>query len=106
MKIDGVACALTYEKGRLTRAATRGDGRVGEDITANVRTIRGVPARLLVDDPPAVIEVRGEMYLPITLDVDQLPFIRPGGTPSSVNNHPPNVRMEKHSIPPLATRTS
>lgn len=47
-----------------------------------------------------------EMYLPINLDADQLPFIRPGGTPSSVNNHPPNVRMEKHSIPPLATRTA
>ena len=47
-----------------------------------------------------------EMYLPINLDVDQLPFIRPGGTPSSVNNHPPNVRMEKHSIPPLATRAA
>ena len=47
-----------------------------------------------------------EMYLPINLDQDQLPFIRPGGTPSSVNNHPPNVRMEKHSIPPLATRTA
>ena len=47
-----------------------------------------------------------EMYLPINLDFDQLPFIRPGGTPSSVNNHPPNVRMEKHSIPPLATRTA
>jgi len=47
-----------------------------------------------------------EMYLPINLDFDQLPFIRPGGTPASVNNHPPNVRMEKHSIPPLATRTA
>src|SRR4051812_12044796 len=47
-----------------------------------------------------------EMYLPINLDFDQLPFIRPGGTPSSVNNHPPNVRMEKHSIPPLAHRTA
>jgi len=47
-----------------------------------------------------------EMFLPINLDFDQLPFIRPGGTPSSVNNHPPNVRMEKHSIPPLATRTA
>jgi DNA ligase (NAD+) len=86
LKIDGVACALTYEKGRLTRAATRGDGRVGEDITANVRTIRGVPARLLVDDPPAVIEVRGEMYLPIKafeqlndqlLDAGQKPFANP-----------------------------
>jgi hypothetical protein len=47
-----------------------------------------------------------EMYLPINLDFDQLPFIRPGGTPASVNNHPPNVRMEKHSIPPLATRSA
>jgi nitrate/TMAO reductase-like tetraheme cytochrome c subunit len=47
-----------------------------------------------------------EMYLPINLDFDQLPFIRPGGTPASVNNHPPNVRMEKHSIPPLATRAA
>ncbi len=65
LKIDGVACALTYENGVLVRAATRGDGRVGEDITANVRTVRGVPPRLLLDDPPAVIEVRGEMYLPV-----------------------------------------
>jgi len=64
-KIDGVACALTYERGVFTRAATRGDGRVGEDITANVRTVRGVPGRLLLDHPPDVIEVRGEMYLPV-----------------------------------------
>jgi DNA ligase (NAD+) len=66
LKIDGVACALTYERGVLVRAATRGDGRTGEDITSNVRTVDGVPHRLLVDDPPAVIEVRGEMYLPVT----------------------------------------
>ena len=49
LKIDGVACALTYENGRLTRAATRGDGRIGEDITANVRTVEGVPHRLTMD---------------------------------------------------------
>jgi DNA ligase (NAD+) len=66
LKIDGVACALTYGGGRLVKAATRGDGRVGEDITANVRTVRGVPRTLSLDDPPAVIEVRGEMYLPVT----------------------------------------
>jgi len=65
LKIDGVACALTYENGRLTRAATRGDGRVGEDITANVRTVEGVPHRLTIDDPPSVVEIRGEMYLPV-----------------------------------------
>jgi hypothetical protein len=47
-----------------------------------------------------------EMYLPINLDFDQLPFIRPGSAPTSLLNHPPNARMEKHSIPPLATRTA
>jgi DNA ligase (NAD+) len=66
LKIDGVACALTYERGRLVKAATRGDGRVGEDITANVRTVRGIPRSLAVDDPPTTIEVRGEVYFPVT----------------------------------------
>jgi DNA ligase (NAD+) len=65
LKIDGVASALTYERGRLVRAATRGDGRTGEDITANVRTVEGVPHRLSLADPPAVVEIRGEMYLPV-----------------------------------------
>jgi DNA ligase (NAD+) len=65
LKIDGVACALTYENGVLVRAATRGDGLVGEDITANVRTVEGVPRRLSLEDPPAVVEIRGEMYLPV-----------------------------------------
>lgn len=65
LKIDGVACALTYERGMFVKAATRGDGSIGEDITANVRTVRGVPGKLLVKDPPSVIEVRGEMYLPV-----------------------------------------
>ena len=66
LKIDGVACALTYERGRLVQAATRGDGRVGEDITANVRTVPGVPRTLAVDDPPAIVEIRGEMYFPVS----------------------------------------
>ncbi len=65
LKIDGVAVALTYERGSLVRGATRGDGRVGEDITANVRTVRSVPQRLTVDPPPELIEVRGEIYLPV-----------------------------------------
>jgi DNA ligase (NAD+) len=65
LKIDGVAVALTYERGSLVRGATRGDGRVGEDITANVRTVRSVPQRLTVDPPPALLEVRGEIYLPV-----------------------------------------
>jgi DNA ligase (NAD+) len=64
-KIDGVACALTYEHGVLVQAATRGDGVTGEDITANVRTVRGIPGRLLMKEPPPVIEVRGEIYLPV-----------------------------------------
>jgi DNA ligase (NAD+) len=66
-KVDGLAVALTYEHGLLTRGATRGDGRVGEDITANVRTIRNIPLRIPASDdlaPPAVIEVRGEIYMP------------------------------------------
>ena len=66
LKIDGVACALTYERGRLVQAATRGDGRVGEDITANVRTVQGIPRTLRVADPPSMIEVRGEIYFPVT----------------------------------------
>ena len=66
LKIDGVACALTYERGRLVQAATRGDGRIGEDITANVRTVQGIPRRLAVDDPPAIVDIRGEMYFPVT----------------------------------------
>jgi DNA ligase (NAD+) len=65
LKIDGVAVALTYEDGLLVKGATRGDGRVGEDITANVRTVRSVPQRLRVKDPPSVLEVRGEIYLPV-----------------------------------------
>ncbi len=64
LKIDGLAIDLVYENGELVRAATRGDGRVGEDVTANVRTIANVPERLATDDPPAVLEVRGEVFYP------------------------------------------
>ncbi|MGJ3509095.1 NAD-dependent DNA ligase LigA [Enemella sp. A6] len=63
LKIDGLAVDLVYEHGRLVSGATRGDGRVGEDITANVRTIADVPDRLTTDDPPALLEVRGEVFL-------------------------------------------
>lgn len=66
LKLDGLAVSLTYAGGVLVRAATRGDGSVGEDITANVRTIRSVPLRLTVDDAPEHIEIRGEVYLPHT----------------------------------------
>jgi DNA ligase (NAD+) len=65
LKIDGVAVALTYDHGVYVRGATRGDGVTGEDITANIRTVRAVPQRLRLADPPALLEVRGEMYLPV-----------------------------------------
>ena len=64
LKIDGLAVSLTYEHGVLSRAATRGDGVTGENVTANVRTIPSVPLRLL-DDAPALMEVRGEVYMPL-----------------------------------------
>jgi DNA ligase (NAD+) len=66
LKIDGLAISLTYERGRLIRAATRGDGTVGEDVTANIRTIRSVPLTIEpVAGLPDVFEVRGEVYFPI-----------------------------------------
>jgi len=64
LKIDGVAMSLLYSNGALARAATRGDGRVGEDVTANIRTIKAIPAELGVPNPPTEVEVRGEVYMP------------------------------------------
>ena len=64
-KIDGLAISLVYRDGVLERGATRGDGQVGEDVTQNLRTIRAIPLRIAGDDVPPLLEVRGEIYLPI-----------------------------------------
>jgi DNA ligase (NAD+) len=65
LKIDGSAIALTYEHGVLVRAATRGDGIAGEDITQNIKAIRSIPLRLQLDNPPPRLEIRGEALLPL-----------------------------------------
>ncbi|MFW6201137.1 MAG: DNA ligase LigA-related protein, partial [Gemmatimonadota bacterium] len=68
LKIDGAAVALLYEDGVLVRGATRGNGRVGEDVTGNLRTVRSIPLRLRDDDAavPERVEIRGEIYLPLS----------------------------------------
>jgi len=64
LKIDGNAISLRYENGILTRAATRGDGKTGEDITTNIKTISTIPLRLLLENPPSWVEIRGEAFMP------------------------------------------
>ena len=85
-KLDGVAVSLIYERGLLIRGATRGDGSVGEDITANVRTIKSIPLRLQGDDLPELLEVRGEIYMPLAgfnqfnkkaRETGEKPFVNP-----------------------------
>jgi DNA ligase (NAD+) len=70
LKVDGVAVAIVYENGRMVRAATRGDGTTGEDVTANVRTMANVPQQLTGDDVPELLEVRGEIYFPVAAFAD------------------------------------
>ncbi|MFD2768156.1 NAD-dependent DNA ligase LigA [Micromonospora eburnea] len=90
LKVDGLAINLTYEKGRLVRAATRGDGRTGDDVTANVRSIKNVPSQLTPSDDfpevPEFLEVRGEIYFPVAafddlnaglVEQGKLPFANP-----------------------------
>lgn len=86
LKIDGLALDLVYRNGRLDSGATRGDGRVGEDVTGNVRTIRAIPQRLTGDDVPALLEVRGEVFFPVEdfadlnahlVEVGKPPFANP-----------------------------
>jgi DNA ligase (NAD+) len=100
-KIDGFAVSLTYADGRLVQAATRGDGRVGEDVTANIATIDAVPEVLGLDDPPALLEVRGEVYMPLSaferlnerqLEAGQRLFVNPrNAAAGSVRQKDPKV---------------
>ncbi len=86
LKVDGLAIDLVYEGGRLVRAATRGDGRTGEDVTGNVRTIDNVPGQLTGADVPSLLEVRGEIFFPVAdfgdlnaalVEVGKAPFANP-----------------------------
>lgn len=126
LKIDGLAVSLTYEGGVLTQAATRGDGAVGEDVTANVRTIRSVPLALR-GDVPDIMEVRGEIYLPISefealnrrqAEAGERPYINPRNTAAgSVRQKDPAMTASRNLAvwvyqlgyldggPPLATHT-
>jgi len=85
LKIDGLAIDLVYERGRLARAATRGDGRTGEDVTLNVRTIKSVPDRLRGPGVPAVLEVRGEVFLPEAAFVRLNESLQEAGKPAFAN---------------------
>nr|WP_203801186.1 NAD-dependent DNA ligase LigA [Actinoplanes tereljensis] len=85
LKVDGLAINLTYEKGKLVRGATRGDGRTGEDVTSNVRTIREIPERLAGDNPPDLLEVRGEIYFPVSAFADLNASLVEQGRPPFAN---------------------
>ena len=86
LKIDGVAISLRYEDGILVTAATRGDGEVGDDVTANVRTIKAVPLTLLDRDTiPAVLEVRGEVYMPTSAFTELNKLRAEAGEPAFAN---------------------
>ncbi|WP_214104624.1 NAD-dependent DNA ligase LigA [Acrocarpospora catenulata] len=105
LKIDGLAIAIVYEKGRLVRAATRGDGRTGEDVTPNVRTVRNVPERLTGDDVPDLIEVRGEVFLPVEgfhrlneqiMDAGRQPFANPrNAAAGSLRQKDPRITAQR-----------
>ena len=114
LKIDGLAINLLYDRGRLVRAATRGDGTAGEDVTQNVRTIEGIPHQLRGDDVPELVEVRGEVFMSMS-DFEQLnaelveagkpPFANPRNTAAgSLRQKDPRVtarralRMLVHGI--------
>ncbi len=104
LKIDGLAISLTYENGRLTRGVTRGDGRVGEDVTNNVKTIKAIPNRLTGTDAhpvPAYVEVRGEVFFPTqAFDEFNEAWAEAGNTPFSNprNAAAGSLRMKDASV--------
>jgi DNA ligase (NAD+) len=85
VKIDGLAIALVYRGGKLIRAATRGDGRTGEDVTPNVRTIASVPSRLSGTGWPDTLEVRGEVFLPVAAFLELNERLQDAGRPAFAN---------------------
>jgi DNA ligase (NAD+) len=108
LKVDGLAINLTYEGGRLVRGVTRGDGRIGEDVTSNVRTIDGVPHRLSGTDDypvPELVEVRGEVYFPVDdfaalnarlVEAGKAPFANPRNTAAgSLRQKDPKVTASR-----------
>jgi DNA ligase (NAD+) len=105
LKVDGLAVNLVYEKGRLVRGATRGDGRTGEDVTPNIRTIDVVPDQLSGDDIPRVLEVRGEVFFPVAhfeelnaslVEAGKPPYANPRNTASgSLRQKDPRVTASR-----------
>jgi DNA ligase (NAD+) len=105
LKVDGLAINLLYEDGRLTRGATRGDGRTGEDVTPNIRTIANIPDQLVGDQIPRVLEVRGEVFFPVArfealneslVEAGKAPFANPRNTAAgSLRQKDPRVTASR-----------
>jgi DNA ligase (NAD+) len=105
LKVDGLAMDLVYEKGRLVRGATRGDGRTGEDVTLNVRTIRNIPNQLAGNNVPDFLEVRGEVYFRLEdftelnaqlVEAGKAPFSNPrNGAAGSLRQKDPRISAQR-----------
>jgi DNA ligase (NAD+) len=105
VKLDGLAVSLIYEHGVLNRGLTRGDGTTGEDITSNVKTLRNIPLKLRTPNPPALLEVRGEVVYPkqdfdefnkVLIERGQKPYINPrNAAAGAIRNLDPNVTKER-----------
>ena len=106
LKVDGLAVNLVYENGRLVRGATRGDGRTGEDVTPNIRTLGNVPDQLTGNEVPAVLEVRGEVFFPVErftelnaslVEAGKAPFANPRNTAAgSLRQKDPRITASRH----------